>query len=404
MVKYSQQTRGDLMLELNAQQIRNYRLIAHHLDRFYEPKDLIEVVGACGLQNTPPNAWENACYNRIPNLSLDEMHQLLYEEKILLQAWSLRGLPLIFPTAESDVFLSGLKAAENEEWIYTHGIQLALDVLQMYVDELLKLLIQVISQLDHQIILSKNSLDETLAKWMLPYLNDDQKRIWNKPSMYGSPDKQTIGGAVVSFLLRPCAMLGLVVFGERIKGKPTFTSYKNWTGSTLKENVEASKELMRKYLHCYGPATVDSFMKWLGCTTLQGHRLWKLMSEEIEAVSVEGKKAYILKTDKEAIMSAQLPERQYLMLSGHDPYLDQRDREILLPDKAQHPQIWQMVSNPGAVIDKGEIIGVWKSQKKKTGLEIEIKLWKKASKPQLIELVNQYAAFRKQSLLAVNIK
>lgn len=391
------------MLELSVQQIRNYRLHAHHLDRYYQVHDLIEVVGACGLQNTPPTAWETALYNRIPTLSINEMHQLLYKEKTLLQAWSYRGLPVIFPTTMSQIYLSAFKA-EHEPWIYTKGIQIALDALQMDFNDVLHRLLNVIHKLDYQIILSKNMLDETLALWMLESLNDHQKEIWVMPSMYGSPDKQTIGGAVVSFLLRPCSLLGLVVFGERIDGYPTFTSYKNWTGSPLESNAEASKQLVRKYLRCYGPTTCNSFIKWSGCSAVQGHRLWDNIADEMIEVKVAGKCAFMLGADIETIESISTPQRRYLLLGGHDPYLDQRDRESLQFDKTYHKQIWQMVSNPGAVIDHGEIIGIWKSKKKKTGIEIEMKLWKDADKQQLIELVNHYAAFRKQPLLNVNIE
>lgn len=393
------------MLELSIQQIRNYRLYAHHLDRYYQSDQLIEIVGACGLQNTPPGAWESALFNRIPALTLSDQQELLNEHKILLQAWSLRGLPMIFPTSESAVFLSALKAENNEEWIYTHGIQLALDLLQMDFDELLKRLVQVMPKLDHQVILSKNQLDETLAEWMLPLLSDEKKKLWIQPSMYGSPDKQSVGGAVVSFLLRPCAELGFVVFGERVKAYPTFTSYKNWIGHPLRIEHDASKQLVRKYLHCYGPSTVDLFVKWLGCSSVQGHRLWNLVADEIEAVYAAGKKAYILKADSEAIMSASLPQRAYLLLGGHDPYLDQRDRQILQFDKSYHKQIWQMVSNPGALVYQGEIVGIWKSRKKSKGLEIEMKLWRDDTRiKNFLELAEQYAAFRKQLLLNIQIK
>lgn len=199
-------------------------------------------------------------------------------------------------------------------------------------------------------------------------------------------------------------MLGHVVFGERIDGYPTFTSYKNWIGSPLETNVEASNQLVRKYLHSYGPTTCNSFIKWSGCSTAQGHRLWDNVADEMIEVKAAGKRAFMLKVDIETIESISTPQRKYLLLGGHDPYLDQRDREILQFDKTYHKHIWQMVSNPGAVIEHGEIIGIWKSKKKKTGIEIEMKLWKNADKQQLIELVKHYAAFRKQTLLNINIE
>ena len=117
------------MTELNLEQIRNFRLHSHHLDAFYTKEDLIAAAGACGMQNSPPGAWETALYNRIPSCSQEDMNRFLYQERCLLQAWSLRGAPVVFPEEESDVFLSALIPQEDEPWIYTQGISLALDFL-----------------------------------------------------------------------------------------------------------------------------------------------------------------------------------------------------------------------------------------------------------------------------------
>jgi len=100
--------------------------------------------------------------------------------------------------------------------------------------------------------------------------------------MYGNPEKQTVGGAVVSFLLRPCAFMGLVVFGRREGISSTFTSYKNWIGHSLEIEGIPEQKLVRKYLHCYGPASIDGFMDWLGCSSAQVERMWQTIIEEIE--------------------------------------------------------------------------------------------------------------------------
>jgi len=183
------------MTELNVEQIRNFRLRSHHLDRAYQKTDISELAGACGLQNSPPGAWETALYNRVPDCSLSDMEDLLYEEKSLLQAWSLRGVPTVFPASESEAFLSALIPKEDETWIYTAGISLALDFLQMTFDESLELLKQVIPQLDGHTLVSKTTLDQTLAQWILPLLPPEKRDLWNRPSMYGQPDKQTVGGS-----------------------------------------------------------------------------------------------------------------------------------------------------------------------------------------------------------------
>lgn len=384
------------------------------------------------MQNTPPGAWENALYHRIPSCSLVQMEQLLYGDpkslensgspkasetgRMLLQAWSLRGAPFVFPASESGAFLSALIPQTDEPWIYTRGITLALDYLGMEMEPLLELLKQVMIRLDNAVITGKNSLDQTLAEWMLPLLPKEKQALWNQPSMYGEPDRQTVGGAVVSFLLRPCAFCGLVVFGRRLPEGPSFTSFRNWLGGSLPLNEtarkEAQKALVRKYLHCYGPAVPAMFADWLGCSKEQARRLWAAVSEEMEEVRVCGKKAWILASDHDSLFSVPDFSRPLLLLNGYDPYLDQRDRAVLQPDRTLQRKIWRTVSNPGAVIFQGKAVGIWASRKKGSGLDVEVTLWKDAEGKlseeaalfrELSGMVEEWSAFRGLSIRGIRI-
>lgn len=128
------------MKVVSVEQARRHRLRAHHLDRAYGIEDAAELAGACGMQNTPPGAWETALFNRAPACRREDAERLLYGEKTLVQAWSLRGAPVVFPAAESAAFLSALVPAKGEPWAYTKGIGLALDALGMEFDRLLELL------------------------------------------------------------------------------------------------------------------------------------------------------------------------------------------------------------------------------------------------------------------------
>ncbi len=385
-------------------QIRSFRLRSHHLDRIYGRETLLEAAGACGLQNSPPGAWEAAIHNRIPELGGKELRVVLEENKILLQAWSFRGVPVVFPAEERRTFLSALIPAEGEPWIYTRGIGLALDALGLDFDYLLRLLFQVIPGLDHRSISGKNELDQMLAAWMEPFLPEEKRQIWNQPSMYGSPDRQTVGGAAVSFLLRPCSFMGQVVFGKRRGGSPEFTSAGRWLNEADREpgqtdlpgpDGEASRCLVRKFLHCYGPSSPDLFGEWLGCSGKQARRMWNLAAEEMEPVSVMGKKKFFLREDRQILFESPDFSRGPLLLSGYDPYLDQRDRQILQPDSRLRRKIWRTVANPGAVVTEGRVTGIWTARKKKDGLEVDISLWEPGdSRRRLTELAEDYAAFR----------
>ncbi len=202
-------------MKIETENIRSYRLKAHHLEKKLPLSGLADAAGACGVQNSPPGAWETAMFNRLEGCSLPILHDALYEKKILLQAWSVRGVPLVFPTDRSGVFLTALLAQEGEQpWIYTRGITAALDYMQMSFDDLLMRTKQAAGYLNSHTVRSKETLDQTLADIIECSLTEEKRALWRAPSMYGNPDRQTVGGAAVSFLLRPCSFSSSLCLAE----------------------------------------------------------------------------------------------------------------------------------------------------------------------------------------------
>ena len=65
------------MKEPAIEQIRNFRLHSHHLDADYQMSDIALLAGACGMQNTPPGAWETALHSRVPGCTMSQMEDLL---------------------------------------------------------------------------------------------------------------------------------------------------------------------------------------------------------------------------------------------------------------------------------------------------------------------------------------
>lgn len=382
--------------------ILGHRLCAHHLEQKMATDGMTTAAGVCGLQNSPPGAWETALFNRIEGCTKQALEDALYREKSLLQAWSYRGVPVVFPMEESDVFLSPLIAQKGEEpWIYTRGIAGALEYMQMQFDDLLLYVKKAVCYLDGHTIRSKEVLDRTLADIVQDDLPKNKQTLWQAPSMYGSPERQTVGDAIVSFLLRPCAFSSLVVFGEREGTSPTFTSYKNWTGNAPVKTEDADKRLMRKFLHCYGPTTLEHFMSWLGCTKKQAERIWNSVREEIMPVEVLGKTRYMLAEDCTSLLSCEVEEEKIILLGAHDPYLDLRDRELILENKAHQKVVWQYVSNPGVVLKGGRVIGFWKTKTQKERLDISVVLWETTTfgeEKMLKNLAEEYAVFRRSSL------
>lgn len=211
-------------------------------------------------------------------------------------------MPLVFPAGESGVFLSPLLAREGEcPWIYTRGITAALDFVGMSFDEAHTRVREAARCLDGTTIRSKEALDQLLADRVGAQLPPKQRALWDSPSMYGRPDRQTVGGAAVSFLLRPCSFASLVVFGRREENSPTFTSFRRWLGREPSPCPQGEAELVRRFLHCYGPAAPADLQAWLGSSPQQAKRLWSAAAEEMEPVRVLGRTRWALIRDRDSL-------------------------------------------------------------------------------------------------------
>ena len=387
------------MREITSSALRAWRLQAHRLDSLRPMGELEAAAGACGLQNSPPGAWETALFNRLEGCTRAALDRALWEEKRLLQAWSIRGVPLVFPAAERGVFLSPLAARPGEEpWIYTRGISAALDFLGLSFDQLLPLAEAAVSDcLRTETVRSKEALDQVVADAVEPMLPPEKRSLWRAPSLYGRPDRQTVGGAAVSFLLRPCAFRSLVVFGRREEGSPTFTSLQNWLGAAPAPAPAEDRLLVRKFLRCYGPASPAGLAAWLGASPRQARRLWDSAAEEMAPVRVEGRTRWALAEDVDAMAAADCHRERLLLLGPHDPYLDLRDRELILEDAGRQRLLWRTVGNPGAILRGGRVVGAWTAKSIAGRLEAELTLWEPLpaeDRRQLEALAERYGAFR----------
>lgn len=393
------------MMEISAREALGFRLRAQHLDRPLGPEGLCEAAGACGFQNTPPGAWELAALCRVEGLGVRELRAALEEEKTLVQTWSLRGAPYVFPTAEAGAFLSPLAALPGEEpWIYTQGIAAALDYLGLGFYELLPAVMEAARLLERRAVRSKEELDRVLAEAAEPLLPPEKLPLWREGTMYGDPARQSVGGAVVSFMLRPCAFAGLVVFGRRQGASPEFMSPKLWLGRALEPAPDA--ELARKFLRCYAPATERELAAWLGSSPAQARRLWRAVEPELAPVLCAGKKKYALACQLEDFRGA-APEDALLLLGPHDPYLDSRDRELIAPDVKVQRQLWRYVGNPGVLLRAGRAAGQWRQKTSRGAAEITVQLFEPLPEPEcrrLGELAERLCAARGLGLRRLDIE
>jgi hypothetical protein len=169
---------------------------------------------------------------------------------------------------------------------------------------------------------------------------------------------------------------------------PTGTLLMRWDGARQPDiwNVPAPNldpqrarlELARRYLHVFGPTTVLSFADWAGVAPADARATWQSLANELTPVRTPIGDAYILSEDK-AIMRAKSAACALVRLlpSGDAYYLLQGDdRKLLVPEARRRGALWTSRVWPGAVLVRGEIVGVWR----RASAEVAIELWRRLTR------------------------
>jgi hypothetical protein len=142
-------------------------------------------------------------------------------------------------------------------------------------------------------------------------------------------------------------------------------------GSKVTKQVDlgALKRLITAYLTLLGPATPGEVASYLDARRADVAEVWP---DGLEEVSVDGRAAWLPAERLDELTAARAPEL-VRMFSAFDPYLQARDRALIVPDKALYKVLWPVLGRPGALFADGEVAGIWrpKSAGKKLTLRVE---------------------------------
>jgi hypothetical protein len=133
----------------------------------------------------------------------------------------------------------------------------------------------------------------------------------------------------------------------------------------------AGRDLLRRFLRCYGPATPGDFADWTRISAADARQRFTELADDLQEVSWDGQTGSVLRDDIDELRGARTPSGVRL-LPPNDPYLLVRDRATLIPDPAKRKVVWPSLGAPGTLVVDGEIVATWRSQKKGTVLRVQI--------------------------------
>jgi Winged helix DNA-binding domain len=143
------------------------------------------------------------------------------------------------------------------------------------------------------------------------------------------------------------------------------------------EPSEARRELARRYLHVFGPATPQAFADWAGVNEAVGRATFDALNT-LTAVRTPIGDACILAPDEVGFREPPGPPAAARLLPSGDAYYLHwgAGRELLVPDAAHRAELWTSRVWPGAVLVAGEIVGTWR----RAQADLSVQRWRRLTR------------------------
>lgn len=164
---------------------------------------------------------------------------------------------------------------------------------------------------------------------------------------------------------------GALCFGPARGRKVTYTSPRSWLpGLPAAEGQPALAEVVRRYLHAYGPATPAQFAQWLAAPRRWAADLFRSLAGDLQEVELAGAQAWLWAGDTARISTAAPGIR---LLPYFDAYaVTCQPRELLFAGQAGERALshtGQAGTFPVLLVD-GQVGGLW--QQRLAGRKLEV--------------------------------
>jgi hypothetical protein len=305
---------------------------------------------------------------RIDGIVRADVRGALWERRLLVKAWTLRGTLHLHPADELALWHAARRAVagapgELADWRDPAG------VLHPAVgrDEMNAIRAAVWDALDGKCLLREELAGEVV------------KRV-------GQKHRERLRSGFAFFLGELCQ-------GPPRGAKVTFVRPDQWIeGWTEVEEGPALTEVCRRYLRTYGPARPGDFREWFSAPAFkarQASALFESLASELDEIDVEGHLAYVLAGD--TVFPAL--ESSVRLLPEYDVYvMGFRERDHLIPEVVKE-QIaahgrghYEGPAGVRLVLIDGVASGLWERKQRGNGIELRVTPARKLTRAQRAQL------------------
>ena len=152
----------------------------------------------------------------------------------------------------------------------------------------------------------------------------------------------------------------------------------------LAGRAEARVDVIRNYIRFHGPARPRDAAAFLDAPVREVKAHWPADVVEVtvddEVTGGAHPDRFMLAGDFDALTATvDQPKPSVRLLGPYDPYLQLRDRDLLVRDETRRKELWPVLGRPGAIVAAGDIVGTWRPRTSKRSLTVRIQPWQPLS-------------------------
>jgi uncharacterized protein YcaQ len=338
------------MTRLTWDQVRRWRLERQHLAARAPKRRLLNVVSeVCGVHAQVQSSAELQLWARVEGVSPEDVRDALWEKRTLVKSWAQRGTLHLHTAGVWPTYAAAL--GTHDRWWKGAWLR----VIGMSAEELRTTLDAIRDSLGAQ-PLTREQLAEKVAGKAGPKSRERMLSGWGE-------------------MLKPASFEGSLLAGPPKGRSVTFVRPDRWLkGWKVLDGQEAMRQVLRRFLAAYGPATREEFAAWWGTQPAPAGRVIASMPEgELEEVVVGGTPAWARAEDV-TDMSGKRARGRVTLVPGFDHYVVAfRPREQLV-DKRHAAEVFRSAGwiSPVVLID-GRATGVWAHERSGDRIEVTVR-------------------------------
>lgn len=378
--------------ELTWQQVIARRLARHHLkppvgadSPDATPADVVRAV--CGAHAQVLSAAELSIGLRIPGSTRQVVREALWEERSLVKTFGPRGTVHLLPTEDLPLWTGALAALPGGPEL-PDSVRLTPEQR----DEVIAAIAETLADADLTVDELSEQVIAKTGSWAGDLVMPAFQGYWPRW-------RQAISAA---------ANAGALCYGPNKGRNVTYTNPHRWLpGFRPLASEEALAELLRRYLHSYGPAAPQHFAQWLSTPKAFITNLFKSLAHELVEVDLDGRRAWQLASDLNpsatgasadasasgapaADASATEPSGVHLL-----PYFDayavgSHPRDVVFPGNASERALnGGQAGNYPVLLVNGLVAGVWHHRRSGRKLHVTVEPIRKLTARQRRQLDDQ---------------